>query len=146
MGFSGAASFAETLPHLRDACASFAAPVAGVPPPRAIYLLGHWTKSGASGCAEGMGTPDVYAQVLTLPGCDGGNVRFMMGHDHCNRVWEPSVADLLENPEVPPTFPAAAPRQEGAPGFLIGASGAGWGPSPAAPAVAPEEGEEILCF
>jgi hypothetical protein len=34
---------------------------------------------------QGDGTPATYERLIKLPGCDGGNARYMMGHSHCNR-------------------------------------------------------------
>tara|TARA_B110000208_G_scaffold167494_1_gene206988 strand:- start:643 stop:1959 length:1317 start_codon:yes stop_codon:yes gene_type:complete len=138
IGFSGAATLAETTPQLMEACASFAATPMSTRP-RAIYLLGHWTRSGASSCSAGMGTPDVYKIVVTLPGCENGNVRFMMGHEHCNRIWDESVVPFLEDPDAYQNLRRGGSVEEeeeeeggegeDAPrGFLIGGSGAGWSP------------------
>jgi hypothetical protein len=133
IGFSGAYSINETAPYLAAACKSFGAAPAGTRP-RTIYLVGHWTKSGASGCAPEMGTPDVFARVVTMPGCDGGNVRFLMGHEHCNKVWNKDVVRFVEDPDglhFPTTAKStadASPR-----GFLVGASGAGWSASDPSP-------------
>jgi len=110
IGFSGAGDFERSKPWLREACASFDQDVlatSGIRP-QTIYLIGHWTKSGASGCSAHMGTPDAYAYVIQLPGCDHGNVKFMMGHEHCNKKWDKPILGA---------------------GYLIGGSGAGWGPS-----------------
>lgn len=42
-----------------------------------------------------MDVPAVYDYIKRLPGCDGGNLRFMMGHLHCNKVHKPDVGYLL---------------------------------------------------
>ena len=106
LGFSGAASLNVTRPYLEEACASFAG--ANVSP-QLIFVVGHWTLSGHSGCAADMGTPDVWALVKKLPGCDGDvPVKYLMGHDHCNKL-------MVDDGQVQ--------------GYLVGASGAGWGPS-----------------
>ena len=47
----------------------------------------------------------LHKAVLEMPGCDGGNVKYLMGHTHCNK------------------------KMTDGRGYLIGASGAGWGPS-----------------
>ena len=66
-----------------------------------------------------MGVPDVWKNVTSTPGypgCTGGNVRYLMGHEHCNQ--NRLVSDGRGGVQG---------------GYLIGASGAGWGPVPDGP-------------
>ena len=110
LGFSGAASLAVTRPYLTEACSSFAA--AGASGPKLIFIVGHWTIGGRSGCAANMSAPDVWELAKTLPGCDNPDVpvKYLMGHEHCNELMDGSG-------KIPGI------------GYLVGAAGAGWGPS-----------------
>ncbi|KAG8467734.1 hypothetical protein KFE25_006786 [Diacronema lutheri] len=83
IGFSGAYTYHDTLPLVRDACASLAAQ----PGVRLLVLLGHWDVDNL-GCKLQMDVPTYYDYVSTLPGCAhfarSGMLKFFMGHTHCN--------------------------------------------------------------
>ncbi|CAK9068800.1 unnamed protein product [Durusdinium trenchii] len=82
LGYTGAADFAETLPHLHAACEYFA-----VSQPEVIFLLGHWNNEGL-GCSQGMSVPEIHSTLMQIPGCSafGRRVKYMDGHEHCNYV------------------------------------------------------------
>ena len=63
LGYTGAADFSETLPHLQAACSYFEETQ-----PQVIFLLGHWNNEGL-GCSEHMAVPEIHAALLQIPGC-----------------------------------------------------------------------------
>lgn len=83
VGFSGAYTYEDTLPHVRQACASLGAQ----PDVRLLVLLGHWDVDNM-GCKLSMDVPAYFERVSALPGCSGfaarGLLKFFMGHTHCN--------------------------------------------------------------
>lgn len=82
LGYTGAAEFDETLPHLQAACAYFAEAQ-----PEVIFLLGHWNHEGL-GCSKRMSVPEIRAALLQIPGCSGfgRRLKYMDGHKHCNYI------------------------------------------------------------
>lgn len=98
--FSGAAQRVDMLPHFRRACQYFAATK-----PEVLLVLGHWNAENY-GCHFGMATPEVHAELRTMPGCAelGNRMKYLDGHWHCN----------LPRVEPNATEPA---------GFLIGGHG-----------------------
>ena len=82
LGYSGAATYEETLPNLQAACSYFAESK-----PEVIFLLGHWNSAGL-GCSKSMSVPAIHETLLTLPGCADfrSRLKYMDGHEHCNYV------------------------------------------------------------
>ena len=82
LGYSGAASYQETFPHLQAACKYFEESR-----PEMIFLLGHWN-SGGLGCSNSMSVPSVYDALLTIPECAAfrSRLKYMDGHEHCNYI------------------------------------------------------------
>lgn len=84
IGFSGAYTFDETLPLVREACLALEALRPHV---RVVLLFGHWDVKNL-GCQAKMDVPNYYDVVASLPGCDAfawhGMLKFFMGHTHCN--------------------------------------------------------------
>lgn len=84
VGYAGAAPLQTLKPHLNEACAYFGSVA---PPPRAIFVLGHWNDV-SSGCQSGADTPDVRALLDSIDGCRGlgDRLKFIDGHTHCNQI------------------------------------------------------------
>jgi hypothetical protein len=59
-----------------------------------VFLVGHWNVPHL-GCPADMATPAVHARVKLLAGCDGGRLRYVMGHTHCNKPTADGVGYLL---------------------------------------------------
>lgn len=80
MGFSGAHTFSETLPHFAEGCRWFQEQN-----PKVAVVVGHWDVPG-DGAAEDMATPGAWKKVQVLPGCKelGHRLKYFMGHTHCN--------------------------------------------------------------
>eukprot|EP01063_Lacrimia_lanifica_P014172 TRINITY_DN20813_c0_g1_i1.p1 TRINITY_DN20813_c0_g1~~TRINITY_DN20813_c0_g1_i1.p1 ORF type:complete len:522 (+),score=168.85 TRINITY_DN20813_c0_g1_i1:53-1618(+) len=83
IGFSGAYTYAETLPLLKEACA-WAGEEASI---KVLLLVGHWDVKGM-GATKEMDVPGLYDGVKALPGCAAfeakKTLKFVMGHTHCN--------------------------------------------------------------
>mmetsp|Transcript_25450 Transcript_25450/g.80977 ORF Transcript_25450/g.80977 Transcript_25450/m.80977 type:complete len:501 (-) Transcript_25450:201-1703(-) len=83
VAYNGAATWSETEPFLREACAYFDAHPASF-----VFLLGHWNEA-TDGADRGMEAPAVRRAMLDLPGCAlGDRLKFIDGHEHCNMVQE----------------------------------------------------------
>ena len=82
LGYTGAATYEETVPHLHAACKYFA-----VSKPEVIFLLGHWN-TGGLGCGNSMSVPAVHEALLKIPECSGlqSRLKYMDGHEHCNYI------------------------------------------------------------
>mmetsp|Transcript_55870 Transcript_55870/g.130498 ORF Transcript_55870/g.130498 Transcript_55870/m.130498 type:complete len:294 (-) Transcript_55870:99-980(-) len=82
LGYSGAASYDETFPQLREACDYFEETK-----PEVIFLLGHWNSAGL-GCSKSMSVPSIHQTLLGIPSCAkfGHRIKYMDGHEHCNYV------------------------------------------------------------
>lgn len=87
VGYSGAADWASTQPHLENACEFFGHQT-GL---QAIILLGHWDIPGM-GCSVDMATPAVREAMSRMPGCQkfGERLKYINGHEHCNFIQERS--------------------------------------------------------
>jgi len=79
LGYSGAHTW-ESQEHLfQEACSYF-----GQELPSQVYLLGHWSEADM-GCQTGMDVPSLYAYLRDgLCSGVGQQMRYFMGHDHCN--------------------------------------------------------------
>ena len=84
IGFSGAYTYAETLPLLTEACAWAGNTGDSM---KALILVGHWDTENM-GAQDKMDVPTLYDSIKTLPGCDAfeakKTLKFLMGHTHCN--------------------------------------------------------------
>jgi hypothetical protein len=91
LAYSGGHTYEEMLPYFEESCAYMAS--SG---PAAVLLLGHWNTPGL-GCPQEMNVPATYRQILEVPACAGiaDKFRYMMGHEHCNKVVEPDVGFMV---------------------------------------------------
>jgi len=87
IGFSGAHSWGESVPHFEKTCQWIASQRLAL-----VLLLGHWN-SQDGGCAPGMNTENVYKTIQKVKGCDDlwTRLKFFEGHDHRNRIVEKNV-------------------------------------------------------
>jgi hypothetical protein len=91
IGFSGAHSYADTVPYFEEACTWASSANAD-----AVVLLGHWNSDG-DGCESDMTTQSVYSELVALPACKevAGKLKYFVGHKHCNIIMEPNVGFMV---------------------------------------------------
>ena len=66
----------------------------------AVLLLGHWNSPGL-GCPSDMNVPATYRQLVEdIPACKSieNRLKYMMGHEHCNKVVEEDVGFMVRKP------------------------------------------------
>lgn len=92
VAYSGGHSYEDMLPYFEESCNYMTS--SGV---SAVLLLGHWNTPGL-GCPQGMNVPSTYRQILQVPACAGleKKIRYMMGHEHCNKVVEKDVGFMVQ--------------------------------------------------
>lgn len=95
ISYSGAHEWDSYEGELEKACHFFdqQGQVSEEAAPKVIILAGHWNQ-GHLGCQKGMDVPSVYERLRTLPGCDGGKLRYVAGHVHCNEVMQWADGDV----------------------------------------------------
>jgi hypothetical protein len=83
VGQSGAHSYADLQPLMREACTWLGAQ----PGLKVAVLVGHWDVEGL-GATKQTAMPAWYMEMAALPGCAEfeakGMLKFVMGHTHCN--------------------------------------------------------------
>lgn len=96
VGFNGAYEWTtETKPLMAKACAWFGTQFEQAQL-QSVFLLGHWNVEGM-GCPADMDVPEVYNEIKSLPGCAalGPNLRYLMGHTHCNKIITKDVGFMM---------------------------------------------------
>jgi len=82
----------EQRPFLEEACHW----LGGQSEVSTAFIIGHWN-NGNLGAARGMSVPNVRSKVNMLEGCNkfGDNLKYFMGHTHCNEVTETGVGFMV---------------------------------------------------
>lgn len=91
ISFSGAETWADSQANFEEACRW-----ADTEDPSLVVLLGHWDARNL-GCEAGMAAPDVYRELLSMPGCQrfGKRIKYFEGHNHCNEITNPNTGFMF---------------------------------------------------
>lgn len=96
IAYSGAHTFDESSSLFDEACQHLNSETGGAGAD-AVVLLGHWNTPGL-GCPEDMNVPKTYRQLIAeIPSCAAisDKMRYIMGHMHCNVVYEQDVGFMV---------------------------------------------------
>merc|ERR1712151_129263 len=91
IGFANSYSWDIVEPYFKKACQWV-----NETDPALVVLQGHWNGDNL-GCSSHMDTEDVFTKVQSLHGCDalGTRLKYVEGHEHCNRVTKVNTGFLL---------------------------------------------------
>ncbi|CAE7491601.1 desi1 [Symbiodinium microadriaticum] len=92
VGYSGGHSYSSMRTYFEESCSYMAASDVS-----AVLLMGHWNSPGL-GCPSEMNVPATYRQIVEdIPACKSieDKLKYMMGHEHCNKVVEKDVGFMV---------------------------------------------------
>ena len=97
IGYSTMHHFQDMVQFFREACV-----FANLVQPDVVILEGHCNHIW-NGCKDGSTVPQVYKKLSSIDVClpIASKVRYFMGHQHCNLVWQVDVGFLVGGQGMP---------------------------------------------